>query len=187
MADSPRIGMIPSDMNDDEVKDLVSMVYNELRFLARKYLDNERIAHTLQPTALVHEAYTRLMELHATAWKDRNHFFAMAAKTMRRVLVDYARKSLADKRGAAQIQITLDEQFHDYGDQALLLEEIDAALKELHTLDPRQCQIVEMRFFAGLSIQECSDLLQVSKRTINTDWQMARAWLFGRLSQKEDP
>jgi len=169
---------------EEETRKLIGAVYQELRLLAQKYLSSERANHTLQPTALVHEAYTRLIEQDEFQWKSRNHFFAMAARTMRRVLVDHARKSRAAKRGETALHITLEPEIHHFKPQ-LMLDTLDEALTELHKMDPRQSQIVELRFFGGLNIKECSEVLNISTRTVNSDWQMAKAWLFGRLNMTD--
>jgi len=166
--------------------EMIGLVYNELKALAHQYLAGERANHTLQPTALVHEAYARLMENKRMIWQDRGHFFAMAARVMRRVLVDYARRARADKRGDPALHITLNDEMHGL-DGELRLEVLDEALRELAQMDQRQCRIVELRFFTGLTIKECAAILNISPRTVNSEWQMARAWLFGRLSEGSEP
>ncbi|MDJ0841776.1 MAG: ECF-type sigma factor [Acidobacteriota bacterium] len=163
-----------------DARQMVPALYSELRALAQHYMRAERHGHTLQPTALVHEAYARMVEQERVVHSGRSQFFAMAARVMRQVLVDHARTKQAQKRGREVAHITLDERIQGF-ERTLMLEDLDAALLELAELDPRQCNIVEMRFFAGLSIEECAEVLNISTRTVNSDWQMARAWLFGRL------
>jgi len=169
----------------EDTRLLASAMYGELRALANHYLAGERRNHTLQPTALVHEAYARLMDSTRLEWNDRAHFFAIAARMMRRVLVDSARRFRSEKRGEG-LQVTFDEREQGI-DGAFGLSELDEALEQLYGLDPRQCSIVEMRFFGGLSIEECAEILQVSPRTVNNDWQMAKAWLYRRLSPGKRP
>ena len=163
----------------EDTRLLATAMYGELRALANHYLAGERRNHTLQPTALVHEAFARMMDSTGLQWNDRAHFFAIAARMMRRVLVDSARRFRSEKRGEG-LQVTFDER--DQGiDAEFGLSELDQALEQLHALDPRQCSIVEMRFFGGLSIEECGKVLAISPRTVNNDWHMAKAWLYRRL------
>jgi RNA polymerase sigma factor (TIGR02999 family) len=160
--------------------ELFELTYAELRRMARAKLNGERIGHTLTPTALVHEAYVRLSERDHTLF-DRTHFFAVAATAMRRVLVDHARARQAAKRGSAPDRIGLEDaeiSSPEFDEQLLALDE---ALDSLSQTNPRQSKVVEMRYFAGLSEQEIADILEVTSRTVNRDWQMARAWLHQRL------
>ncbi len=160
--------------------ELVTLVYAELRRMAKARLRDERPGHTLQATALVHEAWMRLMNQHGASWQNRAQFFAVAAQAMRRILVDHARKRSAAKRGDGTSSVDIDALAHVLSaplpDDRLLA--LDAALEELATLDPRQARIVELRFFGGLSVEEAADVLGVSATTIKREWSTARAWLF---------
>jgi RNA polymerase sigma factor (TIGR02999 family) len=162
---------------DAAAKDeLMPVVYQKLRQLAANHLRRENVGHTLQPTALVHEAYLRLVNPDAAEWRDRAHFFAMASRLMRNILVDHARTKKAAKRGAAAIHQDLERcAAGDFDIDRVLM--IDAALHQLATLSPRQCQVVEMRFFAGLTEEEIACALDLSRRTVKRDWAMAKAWL----------
>ena len=162
--------------------DLVPLVYHELRKRASGYLRHERPDHTLQATALVHEAFMRLAGQDRVAWQNRGHFFAVAAQMMRRILVDYARERQAAKRPGAAVRVDLDESIQAPeapGSDILMLDE---ALNELATMDPRQGQIVELRYFGGLSEQEVADTLSVSRATVTREWRRARAWLYHRIT-----
>lgn len=164
------------------------VVYEELRTLAARLLHAERPGHTLQPTALVHEAYLRLVDERA-GWQDRAHFFAIAAQAMRRILVDYARGHLASKRGGALRRVSLDAA--SGGPEAVEVGlddviEVDAALGELSALDAFGAQVVELRYFGGLTIEETAAALDVSPATVKREWQLAKAWLYRRLSGGHD-
>jgi RNA polymerase sigma-70 factor, ECF subfamily len=157
---------------------LMPLVYDELRRLADSYLRRERPDHTLQPTALVNEAYLRLVDQTRARLRDRSHFFAVAARQMRRVLVDHARRHHADKRGGGARRVSLDEAAeHAQAARDLDLVALDAALNRLAELDARQARIVELRFFGGLTVEETARALGVSATTVKDDWQSARAWL----------
>ena len=160
------------------------MVYTELRSIAAKHLRAERAGHTLQPTALANEAYLRLRGLGDVPWHDRAHFFAIASRIMRRVLVDHARASLAQKRGAGSPMVQLDEGLHKgvvpAMDAAELID-LDRALDQLAAESPRLSRLIELRFFGGLKIEEVASLLGCSPRTAKRDWAFARAWLLHRL------
>lgn len=159
------------------VDQLMKVLYPELRRLAHRLFRDERADHTLQPTALVHEAYLRLVDQTHVGWEGRSHFMAIAAKTMRRVLIDYARGKARLRRGAGRRIMELgDELLPTEFTQAELLE-INNALDQLAALDARQAQVVEMRFFGGMTIVEIAEALGVSKRTIEQDWTHAKAWL----------
>lgn len=161
---------------------LLPLVYDELRRLARRYLDREHAGHTLQPTALVHEAYLRLAEQTRVEWQGRTHFFAMGARMMRRVLVDHARHHARDKRGAGERPVTLIE---DVAARALDLADVlalEEVLAQLEAEDEREARVVEMRVFAGLTVAEIAEVLGVSTRTVEGDWTHARAWLAARLA-----
>jgi len=169
----------------DALEQLMPIVYAELRQLAAHYLRQERPAHTLQPTALVHEVYMRLaghVGQHGAAWDDRAHFFGIAARVMRQVLVDYARTSGAAKRGAGRLRVTLNEWSHMTPGPDLDILALEAALTRLATLDAGQARLVELRFFAGLTLEEAADVLGRSPRTLKRDWRSARAWLQRELS-----
>src|SRR5687768_3026459 len=156
---------------------LVPLVYDELRRVARARLRNEREGHTLQTTALVHEAYVRLVDLDRMSLRDRTHFFAMAARLMREILVDHARRKNADKRGGAAEMVRLEDAEPAAPAATIDLLALDEALAQLADVDPRLSQVVELRFFGGLSIAETADTLTVSSATVERDWVVARAWL----------
>jgi RNA polymerase sigma factor (TIGR02999 family) len=159
---------------------LVPLVYAELRRIAASKLRSEREGHTLQPTALVHEAWLRLMKQHDSGWQNREQFFAIAAQAMRRILVDHARKRHAAKRGDGEAPVDVDEVAQiltvTLPDERLLA--LDDALKGLATLDARQARIVELRFFGGLSVEETASVLAISPTTVKREWATGRAWLF---------
>ena len=157
---------------------LMPLVYDELRRIARGKMAGERRDHTLQPTALVHEAYFRLVEQTRVEWRDRAHFFGVAAAAMRRVLVDHARARLAAKRGDGAAVLSLDE-LEPAADEAKLEEVlfVHAAIDRLEELDAKQARVVEMHYFGGLTMQEVADALGVSRRTVHRDWAMAKSWL----------
>ena len=161
---------------------LVPLVYDELRRLARYYLASQRSDHTLQSTAIVHEAYLRLAGRDNVHWENRSHFFAVAAQLMRRILVDHARKRNAAKRGGAQLTLLVDEAVEPSSQRELDLVALDDALKALAELDERQSRIVELRFFGGLSIEDTSRLLEISPATVKREWSTARAWLYEEIS-----
>jgi len=161
---------------------LMPVVYAELRRLAAIYLHRERPGHTLQPTALVHEAYLRLIDQRRVQWQNRAHFLGVAAQLLRRVLVDYARARQTAKRGAGAVALTLKDELAAGTEQNLDLVALDDALGELEQLDQQQSRIVELRFFAGVSIEETAESLGVSPATVKRDWAVARAWLFRRLT-----
>ncbi|RMF83308.1 MAG: sigma-70 family RNA polymerase sigma factor [Planctomycetota bacterium] len=157
--------------------DLMPMVYAELRALAGHYLAREQANHTLQPTALVHEAYLKLVDQTRANYEDRTHFFAVAAEAMRRVLVDYARRRAAVKRGAGWERVTLDHALGRSDSATLDAAPLDDALDRLARLDATQARIVELRFFGGLGNREIASILGLSLRTVENEWRMARAWL----------
>ena len=159
---------------------LVPIVYEELRRLAHHYMRGERSGHTLQTTALVNEVYLRLTKIDAVRWRDRVHFFAMAATLMRRVLVDYARQRGRDKRGGGVTVASLDEQA--LAPQAGVdIVALDAALDRLAAVDPQQGRVIELRFFAGLSVEETAEALGISPATVKRDWATAKLWLYNEL------
>jgi RNA polymerase sigma factor (TIGR02999 family) len=166
------------------IERLMPLVYDELHRRAAGYMRQERSDHTLQPTALVHEAYLKLVEQRDATFRNRAHFFAVAAKMMRRILIDHARARLSAKRGGEQNPVSLEDADNLRTDTPHGLLAVDEALKRLESLDPRQEQIVEMRFFGGLTVKETAEVLGVSTRTIEREWTIARAWLYVQL--KED-
>lgn len=160
---------------------LMPIVYDELRRLARNYMRRERTNHTLQATALVNEVYLRLVDMKSVRWQDRAHFFAIAASMMRRILLDAARARAAGKRGGGELRITLQED-ELAANQADDLIAIDDALQSLSKVDPRKAQVVELRFFGGLSIEEIAEVLRMSPQSVKRDWKLARAWLLKELA-----
>ncbi|HZT69616.1 MAG TPA: sigma-70 family RNA polymerase sigma factor [Terriglobia bacterium] len=161
---------------------LAPLVYKELHRIARGYMARERPNHTLQATALVNEAFVRLVDSRQINWKDRAHFFAVCAQAMRRILVDYARSRGYQKRGGKQLRIQLDEASGVSWSQDANLLQIDEALARLAAFDPRKEKVVEMRFFGGLSVEETAEALKISPETVMRDWKFARAWLYRELS-----
>ena len=160
---------------------LMPLVYDELYRIADRYMRGEPPEHTLQATALVHEAYLRLVELNSIRWQDRAHFLAIAARMMRRVLVDYARHRCSGKAGAGQCTLALDQVATVSQEPAPELIGLDEALQSLEALDPRKGRIVEFKFFGGLTIEESAEALGVSHATVEREWRLARAWLFREL------
>lgn len=156
---------------------LTPLVYEELRQQAARYLRRERAGHTLQTTALINEAYLRLIDAKDVQWQSRAHFFAIAANLMRRVLVDHARRRDAEKRGGAQLRLTLDETLAVTSTAEVDVLAIDQALNKLSTIDSQQALVVELRFFSGMSVEETAAALGVSPATVKRDWSVARAWL----------
>jgi RNA polymerase sigma factor (TIGR02999 family) len=167
---------------------LVPIVYKELIRLAHYYLERERDGHTLQSTALVHEVYLRICGSEELQWENRAHFFAVAARMMRRILVDYARRHDAEKRGGSAIRTALDDaQDIPMVDGKTDLAALDEALEQLQSFDARKCQVVEMRFFAGLSAKEIAAVLGTTEATVRRDWTIAKAWLYRYLEGKAAP
>lgn len=163
---------------------LTPLVYNHLHKLARHYMARESPGHTLQATALVNEAYVRLIDSGRVAWQDRTHFFVLAAQLMRRILVDFARSHLNQKRGGARRRTTLDEGLLISSHPDAELVALDDALLALAAVDPRKANVVEMRFFGGLDEKEIAQILHVSADTVQRDWKAARAWLYGQLATR---
>ncbi len=161
---------------------LIPLVYKELRRIAAMHIRRESPGHSLQPTALVHEAYLRLTELKQIDWQSRSHFFAVSANVMRRILVDHARAARARKRGQGWDAVSLNEAILPSPQRAPELLALDEALTRLAAFDERQARIVEMRFFAGMSEEETGGALGISARTVKRDWRVAKAWLFKELS-----
>jgi RNA polymerase sigma factor (TIGR02999 family) len=169
---------------DDAALDrLTPLVHQELRRIARRHMAHERAGHVLQPTALVNEAYLRLVDVRRVRWNDRAHFFAMAARLMRRILVDDARARAYQKRGGGRQHVTLDDQLLGTADRPQNLVALDDALNALTAVDPRRGRVVELRFFAGLSVEETATVLKISPETVTRDWRLAKTWLLRELSR----
>ncbi|HEY2435077.1 MAG TPA: sigma-70 family RNA polymerase sigma factor [Vicinamibacterales bacterium] len=165
--------------------DLTPLVYRELHGIAVRYLSRERTGHTLQSTALVHETFLKLVDQNRVDWQSRTHFFGVAAQLMRRILVDHARRTGRVKRGAHVLKVSLDDNVDAAGTDALDPADIltlDEALVALEAVDPRQCRIVELRFFAGLTVEETAEAMKLSAGTIKREWAVARAWLYRQVT-----
>jgi RNA polymerase sigma-70 factor, ECF subfamily len=163
---------------------LMPIVYRELRRLAAHYMRQERAEHTLQPTALVHEAYLRLVGQTDRNWQNRAHFFAVAAQAMRTVLIDYARANLARKRGGGQVQVELDQALNTAAPQPQAVLALDGALRRLEDIDQRASRVVELRWFVGLSVEEAAHVMGISEKTVRREWNFAKAWLQAELDRK---
>jgi len=168
---------------DEAASKLIPKVYDELRRLAGGYMRRERGDHTLQATALVHEAYLKLVQQRSVDWQSRAHFFGIAAQMMRRILIDHARAHLRDKRGAGQQVVPLDEAVVFSPEQSAEMLRVDESLQRLSKLDPRQAKVVELRFFGGLTVEETADVLKISQKTVKREWSVAKAWLHGDMRQ----
>lgn len=169
------------DGNQSALDELYPLVYDELHRLARRYMSRERKGHTLQTTALINEAYVRLVGQKVN-WANRSHFFAISAQIMRRILIDHARRHAYAKRGGGAQQVSLDEAATVTPDQSGELLRLDEALTSLAEMDPRRSQVVELRYFGGLNNEEIAGVLNVSENTVTRDWNMARAWLYQQLT-----
>ena len=173
-----------TDGNEEVVNQILPHIYDELRRLASSYLRRERSNHTLQPTALVHEAYMKLIDQSRVKWQNRAHFFGIAAQVMRRILMDHARKHTAEKRGGDAELLPIEEEIlivsHDKSAELIAL---DDALQQLAEMDERKARIVELRYFGGLSIEETAEVLGVSVPTVNREWRMAKAWLYSEIAR----
>jgi RNA polymerase sigma factor (TIGR02999 family) len=186
--------MLPADVtailrkwgNDKDAAagELASIVYGELRRLAHRHLRNERPGHTLHSAELVHEAYLRLVDIKEASWQDRAHFFGVCGQIMRHILVDHARARLREKRGAGATLVALNEAMDVPEQRSVDVIALDDALTGLAKLDAQQSRVVELRFFAGLSVEETAEALGVSRATVNRDWVTARAWLLRELSRR---
>jgi len=163
---------------------LLPVIYDELRKLAANYLRRERPDHTLQPTALVHEAYLHLVDQTRVNWQNRAHFFGVAAQIMRRLLIDHARKHNAEKRGQDYEKLSLDENIDRSVERSGDLIALDDALNALASFDEQKARLVELRYFGGLSIEETADVLGVTPTTVKRHWRLAKAWLYGELQRK---
>jgi RNA polymerase sigma-70 factor (ECF subfamily) len=169
--------------NREAGEKLVPLVYGELKRLARGYMRRERSDHTLQTTALVNEAYLKLVRQQAVNWQSRSHFFGIAAQVMRRILIDHARGHLRKKRGGTQEVLSLNEDLVFCPERSEELLRLDDALERLSKLDARQSHIVELRFFGGLSVEETAEFLSISPKTVKRDWSVAKAWLHAEMRQ----
>ena len=169
--------------NGDEhaLDELIPLVHRELRGMAQRAMAGEHAGHTLQPTALVNEVYLRLVDIKSVQWNDRAHFFALSARLMRRILVDLARSKRNQKRGGGVPTVSLDDASIPAQERAKDLVALDEALQRLSALDPRRSQVVELRFFGGLGVEETAEVLNVSRHTVMRDWTLARTWLFREL------
>ena len=170
-----------SDGNQTALDKLYPLVYEELRRLARSYMKREPKGHTLQTTALINEAYVRIVDQKSVHWQNRSHFFAISAQIMRRILVDHARRYLHAKRGGGARRVSLDEAMIVAAERSEEVLMLDEALSNLARMDPRRCQVVELRYFAGLNNQEIASVLHISENTVMRDWNLARAWLYQQL------
>jgi RNA polymerase sigma-70 factor (ECF subfamily) len=171
-----------SDGNQSALDELYPLVYDELHRLARRYMSRERKGHTLQTTALINEAYVRLVDQRNVHWANRSHFFAISAQIMRRILIDHARRHAYAKRGGGAQQVSLEEAAAVTPEQSVQLIRLDEALTILSELDRRRGQVVELRYFGGLNNEEIAGVLNVSENTVTRDWNMARAWLYQQLT-----
>jgi len=166
------------------IEALLPLVYRELRSVAVHHLRNERANHTLQPTALVHEAYMRLVRTADRTWNNRTHFIGVAAQLMRTILVDYARKWRADKRATHLKRVPLAEEIICSPERSEALVALDDALKQLAVVSPRQCRVVELRYFGGLSVEDTAHVLGISEKTVKRDWAVARVWLQAEIEKR---
>lgn len=170
---------------DEQARDqLLPLVYDELREIAHRYLSRERRDHTLQTTALVHEAYLRLIDQHAVQWQNKAHFFGVAAQLMRRILIDYARSHQTAKRGQGAIKLSLDEAIDVADERAADLLALNEALESLAKFDPQKSRVVELKFFGGLTVEETAEVLGVSIPTVVRQWRLAKAWLYQELGKE---
>lgn len=185
-AEQPQITQLLLEWRNGEhtaFEKLVPIVYDELRRLARAFMRRQNPGHTLQTTALVNEAYLRLVDSDKVNWQSRTHFFAISAQLMRRILVDAARRKQSQKRGGDRLQVTLDERFDIPLENETDMVALDDALKRLAAFSPRQSRIVELRYFGGLTEEQVAETMEISSRTVRRDWSLARAWLYRELTQ----
>ena len=174
-----------SNGSQDALQQLYPLVYEELRRLAHRYMSREGPGHTLQTTAVVHEAYLRLIDQKHVQWQNRAHFFAIASQMMRRILITHAQSHAYAKRGGGALKVSLDEAAILSQERAGELLALDEALKSLTALDPRRSQVVELRFFGGLSNEEIAEVLKISPNTVTRDWNVAKAWLYREMSKEQ--
>lgn len=173
-----------SDGAHEALERLTPLVYRELKKIAEAYLRRERAGHSLQPTALAHEAYLKLIDQQKVRWQNRAHFYGIAAQAMRRILVDHARARLTEKRGSGDAVVVLDEAIDVSDQRADQLVALDEALRTLARLDPQKSRVVELKYFGGLSLEETAAVLEISRATVIREWRMAKAWLYGELSKQ---
>ena len=188
MAGQKEITGLLADWRDGDqsaLEELLPLVYDDLRRLASSYMRRERPDHTLQTTALVHEAYLRLVQQRNVRWQTRAHFFAVAAQVMRHILVDYARGARRAKRGGGALQLELSDVALLSRERAEELIAVNTALESLNTIDPRKSRVFEMRYFGGMSVEEAAEALQVSPATVARDWRMAKAWLRREIAPQQ--
>jgi RNA polymerase sigma factor (TIGR02999 family) len=186
MGDAHEVTLLLSALSrgdEDAGAKLIPVVYDELRRLAGSYMRRERADHTLQATALVHEAFLKLVEQQSVNWQSRAHFFGVAAQLMRRILIDHARGHLRQKRGGEYKKVSLNDAFIFSPEQSAELIAVDESLQRLAKLDERQARVVELRFFGGLSVEEAAAVLGISAKTVKRDWSVARAWLYADLKE----
>ena len=172
-----------NDGDKEALEQLVPLVYSELHKIAHRYLQRESETHTLQTTALVHEAYLKLIDQNRINWKNRAQFFGVAANIMRRILIDYARKNLRNKRGGGVVKISIDAGNIDLADDSAAAEliRLDDALNRLAELDPDKARLVELRYFGGLSIEETAEVMSISTATVTRQWRVVKAWLYDEI------
>jgi len=176
-----------SEGDEGALQELMPLVYTELHRLARRYMAGERSGHTLQTSALVNEAYLRLVDVKKVNWQNRAHFFGVSAQLMRRILVDFARSRRSLKRGGEAPTVSLEEGFIVSSGRGADVVALDDALKTLAAMDPRRSRVVELRFFGGLSAEEAAEVLKVSAETVMHDWKLAKVWLLRELSMDNQP
>jgi RNA polymerase sigma factor (TIGR02999 family) len=174
-----------SNGDENALRELIPLVYDDLLRIAKRYMRQEREGHTLQTTALANEAYLRLVRVKNAGWESRAHFFALCAQLMRRILVDHARVRAYSKRGGGACRVELDEALALVGERSATLVTLDNALNELSLVDPRKSKVVEMRFFGGMEIQQVAEVLRVSPDTVKRDWRLAKLWLARELGREE--
>ena len=190
MAATAGVTQLLNDWQDGDraaLEKLTPLVYDELRRIAHRYVQRERNGHTLQTTALVNEAYLRLAGQEKPGWQNRAHFFAVTAQVMRHILIDHARRRRYLKHGGELQQVSLDQASLMSEERAAELVALDEALAELKQLDPRKSRVVELRYFGGLSLEEAANILGVSVMTVRRDWRGAKAWLFRRMREADEP
>src|SRR6266404_4209673 len=167
--------------DDDALAELTPLVYEELRRLAHHFMEGQRFDHTLQTTALVNEAYLRLADQTNPSWQNRAHFFAVAARAMRQIVVDYARSQRSQKRGGGALKVELEEAALVSPEQSKEIVELHEALERLATLDARKAQVVELKYFGGLNYEEIAEVLKIARMTVRRDWEFAKVWLYTEL------
>lgn len=175
-----------SNGNDQALDKLLPLVYDELHQMAGRYMSRQNPGHTLQTTALINEAFLKLVGHEDKQWQNRSHFFGVAAQAMRHILVDYARSKRYAKRGGSAVTVPLDDALSISAERAGELIALDEALNQLAKIDPRKCKVVELRYFGGLSVEETAEVLKVAKITVMRDWSMAKSWLHNQLNKESE-